>query len=65
MANKNMGNMTTIIPKVEIVGLPIFLSKKNTGNPIRAAMEKQKSCLLVRLNRNLLFTWDKSLGTFT
>lgn len=28
-------------------------------------MEKHKSCLLVRLNRNLLFIRDRSLGTFT
>jgi hypothetical protein len=43
--------------------LPTIFKRKNVGTPMIAAMEKQISCLLVRLNITLLLTFVKSRGT--
>ena len=39
--------------------------RKNSGTPNNAPLPKQTSCRFVRLNRNLVLTWVKSLGTGT
>ena len=38
---------------------------KKSGNPARMPQPKQITCLFVRLNRNLVLTWDRSLGIVT
>ena len=42
-----------------------FRSKKKSGAPMSAPQPKQMSCRFVRLNSTLLFTFVRSLGTFT
>lgn len=55
--------MITIIPITAVFTLVMFLSKKKDGTPISAATPKQISCLLVKLNITLLFTFVRSRGT--
>ena len=53
----------TIIPiAAELVEAICFI-RKNDGTPRSAATEKQTSCLFVRLNITLLFTFVRSRGT--
>ena len=63
MARKNRGIIITIITTVAALTPMGFLSRKNDGTPSSAALPKQTSCRLVRLNRSLLLTLDRSLGT--
>lgn len=63
MARKNSGIIITIITMVAALTPMGFRSKKNVGMPNSTALPKQMSCRLVRLNRSLLLTLDKSLGT--
>lgn len=63
MAKKNMGSMTAIMPSAARELFPVFRRRKYTGSPSAAAMEKQMSCLFVRLKSTLLFTLVRSLGT--
>lgn len=55
--------MITIIPMTAVLTFTTVLSKKNDGTPMSAAIPKQISCLFVRLNITLLFTFVRSLGT--
>ena len=55
--------MITIIPMTAVLTFTTVLSKKNDGTPMSAASPKQISCLFVRLNITLLFTFVRSLGT--
>ena len=63
IAIKKNGIMITIIPITAVFTVTTVFSKKNDGTPINAAIPKQISCLLVRLNITLLFTFVRSLGT--
>ena len=53
----------TIIPIAAMLTEPIVFSKKKDGTPMSAATLKQISCLFVRLNITLLFTFVRSRGT--
>ena len=55
--------MMTIIPMAAGLVEAICFIKKNDGTPMSAATLKQISCLFVRLNINLLFTFVRSRGT--
>ena len=57
--------MEKIIIRVATLEPTLFLVKKNRGNPIARAVEKQISCLLVRLNTTFVLTVLKSFGTDT
>ena len=57
--------MEKIIIRVATLEPTLFLVKKNRGNPIARAAEKQISCLLVRLNTTFVLTVLKSFGTDT
>lgn len=57
--------MEKIIIRVATLEPTLFLVKKNRGNPIASAAEKQISCLLVRLNTTFVLTVLKSFGTDT
>ena len=63
MARKNSGIIITIITMVAALTPMGFRSRKNVGIPSSAALPKQMSCRFVRLNRSLLLTLDRSLGT--
>ena len=63
MARKNSGIIITIITMVAALTPMGFRSRKNVGTPSSAALPKQISCRFVRLNRSLLLTLDRSLGT--
>ena len=55
--------MMTIIPIAAVLVEAICFIKKNDGTPMSAATLKQISCLFVRLNITLLFTFVRSRGT--
>ena len=55
--------MIIIIPMAAVLTDAICFIKKNDGTPKSAATLKQISCLFVRLNTNLLFTFVRSRGT--
>ena len=63
MARKKNGIIITIIPMTAVLTFTAVLNRKNDGTPMSAAMPKQISCRLVRLNITLLFTFVRSLGT--
>ncbi len=63
IAKKNSGIMTAIMPSAARLIFPVRFSRKKDGTPMSAAREKQISCRLVRLNKTLLFTFVRSLGT--
>ena len=52
-----------IIPIAAVLTDATCFIRKNDGTPKSAATEKQISCLLVRLNITLLFTFVRSRGT--
>ena len=62
-ANRKNGIMTTIMQMAadEFPSGP--LSRKNSGTPTSAPPPKQTSWRFVRLNRNLVLTLVRSLGT--
>ena len=64
LLDKN-GNMEKIIINVAVLVPVLSFKRKKIGNPTTIAMEKQISCLLVRLNITLVFTVLKSLGIGT
>ena len=65
IAIKNAGSMNSIIT-IMAAELPITpFVRKYVGIPIAAAEPKHISCLLVRLNINLVLTLLRSLGTGT
>ena len=53
----------TIIPMAAVLVDAICFIRKNDGTPRSAATVKQTSCLFVRLNITLLFTFVRSRGT--
>ena len=53
----------TIIAMAAVLVEAICFTRKNDGTPKSAATEKQTSCLFVRLNITLLFTFVRSRGT--
>lgn len=57
--------MTTIMQTDAILMFPVFLTRKKTGRPTKAADPKHTICRLVKLNMTFDFTRDKSRGTFT
>ncbi len=63
MARKNIGNMMMIIPMAASVVFPVFLIRKYAGMPMAAPIEKQISCLFVRLKNTFDLTRVRSLGT--
>jgi len=65
MAIKKSGSISAIITNTAALVPMGTLVRKYTGIPIAPAMEKQISCLLVRLNATFVLTFDKSLGTDT
>jgi hypothetical protein len=65
MANIKKGNMEKIIISVAVLVPVLSFIRKKIGRPTTRAMEKQISCLLVRLNITLVFTVLKSFGIGT
>ena len=63
IAKKKKGIITAIIPITAELTLNAAFNKKNDGTPARTAIPKHISCLFVRLNITLLFTFVRSLGT--
>jgi hypothetical protein len=63
MAKKKNGSITPIIVRAARLTFPLFFTRKNSGMPTAAAMEKQISCLLVRLKNIFVLTFPRSLGT--
>lgn len=63
IAKKKSGSMTVIMQPAARELLPVLFTRKNTGIPIAAPMEKQISCRLVSPMTILVFTFDRSLGT--
>ena len=63
MARKKNGSMIRIIPMEARLMFPVLLIKKKDGTPMSAAIEKQMSCLFVRLKKTFDFTRVRSLGT--
>jgi hypothetical protein len=59
------GNIEKIITRDARLVFVLSFSRKNKGNPTTRAMEKQISCLLVRLNITFVLTLLKSFGTGT
>lgn len=55
--------MITIIAMTAVLVFTTVFIRKNDGTPISTAIPKQISCLFVRLNITLLFTFVRSLGT--
>ena len=53
----------TIIPIAAVLTAVNCFKRKNDGTPRSAATLKQISCLFVRLNITLLFTFVRSRGT--
>lgn len=54
-----------IIAIAAVLTPTIPFNAKNSGIPMRAPIPKQINCLLVRLNKTLVFTFVKSLGMDT
>lgn len=65
IAKRKKGSAKTIIHMDAVLEPRGSFSKKNTGTATTAAALKQISCLFVRLNMTLVFTFVKSLGTGT
>ena len=65
MAKKKNGSIRITIRQAATVVPTKFFVRKYVGIPISAASPKQISCLLVRLNMTLFFTFVRSLGTCT
>lgn len=65
MATRNMGIMARIRSSAAVELPKGFLVKKYSGTPTAAAILKQISCRLVRLNSSFVLTLVTSLGTVT
>ncbi len=63
MANRNSGTITKIIPIIERLLLPVFLSAMFCGTPMSAASVKHMSCRFVNPRNTFVFTFERSLGT--
>ena len=61
---KNGSIRNTMMSAAVLVPMYGFVRKKS-GTPTSAPPPKQTSCRFVRLNRNLVLTWVRSLGTGT
>ena len=60
MASMKKGSMTSIMHMAATLLPAGSRSKKKSGTPISAPLPKQTSCLLVKLNMTLVFTFVSS-----
>ena len=63
MARKKNGSITPIMVRAAKLTFPPLFTRKNSGTPTAAAMEKQISYRFVRLKNIFDLTLLKSLGT--
>ena len=65
IASRKNGSIKNTMMSAAVLVPSGVLSIKKSGTPISAPLPKQTSCRFVKLNRNLVLTLVKSLGTGT